>query len=115
MASQFLNNSRKVAAKAVADDCMRRLKLQAGDDVPVDHDSEVQRPAQRASESVAAGFSLLRGERARDAQPRLDVVADRVPAGVGERSERLGEAVDEAVDAGRVRQAGNQLPGDIDC
>ena len=60
MASQFLDNSRKVAAKAVADDGVRRLKLQAGDDVRVDRDSEVERPAERASESVAAGPSLLR-------------------------------------------------------
>ena len=60
MAGQLLDDAGKVAAKAVADDGVRRLELEAGDEAGIDRDSEVERPAERASESVAAGLRFPR-------------------------------------------------------
>ena len=61
--------------------------------------------ARAARQDCASSGVSARGRR----QPRLAGAADPVPARFGERRERLGETVDEAVDAGRIGQAREQL------
>ena len=70
MAGQFLDDAGKIGAKAVADDRVRRLELEPGDEVGVDRDGEIERPAERLGESVAAGLRFLGAERAAAAVSR---------------------------------------------
>ena len=114
MTGQFLDDAVEVGAKAVADDGVRRLELEPGDEIGVDRNDKVERPAERPGEGVAAGLRLL-GVSARAAVSR-GLPSPPIPSrlALGERRERLGETVDEAVDAGRIGQARDQLAGDVD-
>ena len=60
MAGQLLDDAGEIAAKAVADDGVRRLEFEPGDEAGIDRDDEIERPAERLGESVAAGLGFLR-------------------------------------------------------
>ena len=64
MAGQFLDDAGKVGAKAVADHGVWRLELEPGDEIGIDGDHEIERPAERLGEGVAARFRFFFAQRA---------------------------------------------------
>ena len=114
MAGQFLDDAGEIAAEAVADDRVRRFQFEPGDEVGIDRDGKVERPAERLGESLAAGSRFLGAERPGRGQPRRVSAAQPVAARLGQRRERLSETLDETVDAGRVGQASEEFGGDVD-
>ena len=59
MAGQLLDDAGEIVAEAVADDGVRRLEFEPGDEGGIDGDDEIERPAERCGERAPAGLGFL--------------------------------------------------------
>ncbi len=78
MAGQLLDDAGEIVAKAVADDGVRRLELEPGDEAGIDGDNEIER----------AGRALRRKRSGRTGSPRRSAAAPPTVAASRRRSRR---------------------------
>ena len=84
---------------------MWRLELEPGDEIGIDGDHEIERPAERLGEGVAARFQFFFAQRPRGLEPGVFASGEPIPAGRRQRRQPVSQSADESVDARRVRQA----------